>query len=432
VSTREDLEAALRVRPDDSTLLVYADLLQAQGDPRGELIALDLRPPDQSTNGLETRRGQLLASWLGDEVDVQFDRDAQLWHAGELGATYATFDCGFVDLFVDESTDDAMLAALLHGPAGVYLRRVSLSGSPELLSAMLSHLAAKPRAWLQHLAVSRPHGTSVLLSAQVSDKLVAATPHLEVLDLLGPRLFENFVHPNVRELGITGCESIDLVDGPPFPKLHAIDFAFDGNRPTPRGMFAPSRVPALRRLCYSREEPGARVFEALGTLGVASQLTRLEIPSIRSREDLTLVQAGIDRMPMLRELVIARAYAMFGRREPRHPYARVTVPTPWPWRPREVLEGQLSIDAQVIDPTALVEVLESQYDDLPELERSIWEMFWNRVERLDGEQAFSTQNLLDALAALQLPPQLASLRDHLRERLRAYGAGYYTTIRWVA
>jgi hypothetical protein len=97
-----------------------------------------------------------------------------------------------------------------------------------------------------------------------------------------------------------------------------------------------------------------------------------------------------------------------------------------------VLEGQLSIDAQVIDPTALVEVLESQYDDLPELERSIWEMFWNRVERLDAEQAFSTQNLLDALEALQLPPQLASLRDHLRERLRAYGAGYYTTIRWVA
>src|SRR5205809_526335 len=82
-ASREELEASLRGRPDDATLAVYADVLQAQGDPRGELIALELTPPQMSTNGIEVRRGQLLAKWLGDDVDLQFDREQQLWYAGD-------------------------------------------------------------------------------------------------------------------------------------------------------------------------------------------------------------------------------------------------------------------------------------------------------------------------------------------------------------
>ncbi|MDQ3341458.1 MAG: TIGR02996 domain-containing protein [Myxococcota bacterium] len=432
MSTREDLEAALRARPDDSTLLVYADLLQAQGDPRGELIALDLRPPEQSTNGLETRRGQLLAAWLGDDVDVQFDAGAQLWHAGELDATYATFDCGFIDVFVDDQGDDAMLAQLLHGPAGDHLRRVSLSGSTELLSVMLSHLAVKPRPWLQHLALSRPHSSSMLVDPGLGEKLTVATPHLEVLDLLGINLFDRFAHPNVRELGITGFESIDLVGGAPFAALHAIDFAFDGDRPTPRGLFAPSRVPALRRLCCTREEPGRRLFEELGSLAVAAQITQLEISSIRSPRDHALVQAGIDRMPMLRELSIARAYAMYGRVEEfRHPWARVKVAPPSPWPPREALDQLLVIDGFSADLAELVDVLEEQYEDLPEPHRSTWYRFWTTIDSLQGEQAFNAADLESALGALVLPPHVAALRDHLRARITQRRQNFFAIMSWL-
>jgi uncharacterized protein (TIGR02996 family) len=433
VSTREHLEAALRARPDDSTLLVYADLLQAQGDPRGELIALDLRPPDQSTNGIERRRGQLLAAWLGDDVDVQFDTGAQLWHTGELEATYATFDCGFIDLFVDDRADDAMLAQLLHGPASSYLRRVSLSGPTELLTVMLSHLVTKPRPWLQHLAISRPHVSSMLVGPELGEKLALATPNLEVLDLLGPNLLDRFAHPNVRELGITGCASIDLVDGAPLSALHAIDFAFDGDRPTPRGLFASSRVPALRRLCFAREEPGRRAFESLGSLGVAAQLAQLEIPSIRSPRDHALVQAAIERMPMLRELAIARAYATFGERveDFRHPWARVKLPPISPWPPRETLDRLLVIDGFSADLGELVEILEEQYEELPEPHRATWYRFWTTVDSLQGEQAFNASDLASALGALVLPPHVAALGDHLRVRIAQRRQNFFAMMSWL-
>lgn len=38
----EDLERSLQVRLEPDTFAVYADALQSQGDPRGEVIALDL------------------------------------------------------------------------------------------------------------------------------------------------------------------------------------------------------------------------------------------------------------------------------------------------------------------------------------------------------------------------------------------------------
>ena len=439
MSTRDELEATLRARPDDHTLLVYADLLQAQGDPRGELIALDLRPPGMSMQGIEKRRGQLLRSWLGDDFELQWDPEQQLWYAGELTSTYATFDCGFVDLFVtdEDFTSDLVVPKLLDAPAGEYLRRLSLSGPTAMLEPLLETLVARPRPWLQHLALSRPNESTLLVDAALGTKLAAATPNLEVLDLLGHHLLDRFTHPHLRELGITGCESIDLAAGAPLPSLRSLDFAFDADRPTPRGLFAPERVPALRRLCFSREEPGAtQLFAALGTLGVAAQLTQLVLPSIRSPRDHALVQAGIDRMPMLREVEIARAYACLGPiGELRHTWARVKVPPPCPWPPREMLDRLLAIDGVSTDLASLVEVLEEQYDDLPEELRGIWYRFWTIVDNLEdnyaAEQAFSAGALSSALDALALPPHLAWLRDHLRERLAQRRQGFFATMRWI-
>ena len=258
-----------------------------------------------------------------------------------------------------------------------------------------------------------------------------------MLDLLGHHLLDRFTHPHLRELGITGCESIDLAAGAPLPSLRSLDFAFDADRPTPRGLFAPERVPALRRLCFSREEPGAtQLFAALGTLGVAAQLTQLVLPSIRSPRDHALVQAGIDRMPMLREVEIVRAYACLGPiGELRHTWARVKVPPPCPWPPREMLDRLLAIDGVSTDLASLVEVLEAQYDDLPEELRGIWYRFWTIVDNLEdnyaAEQAFSAGALSSALDALALPPHLAWLRDHLRERLAQRRQGFFATLRWI-
>ncbi|MDQ3368050.1 MAG: hypothetical protein M3680_21705, partial [Myxococcota bacterium] len=151
MSTRHELEADLHDRCDPETLAVYADLLQAEGDPRGELIALDLH----ASGGARTqqRRGALLQAWLGDEVAVAWDASTQSWYAGELGTAVATFDRGFADLVVTEAPAATLvLASLLASPVGEVVRRISLRGSTGLLGDALVLIAARQRPWLEHLA----------------------------------------------------------------------------------------------------------------------------------------------------------------------------------------------------------------------------------------------------------------------------------------
>jgi len=435
MSTRDELEAALRARPDDATLLVYADYLQAQGDPRGELIALDMRPPGMSMQSLENRRGQLLETWLGDVFDLHFDAEQQLWLVGDLGSTYATFDCGFIDLHVGEdSTGDHVIPKLLELPVGDYVRRMSLSGTTETLQPLLEKLATRRRPWLQHLSIARwGHAGPLLVERALGDVLAAQTPYLEILDLIGHNVLGQWAHPHLRELGVTGAESIELAVGPPFPALATIDFAFEGHGPTPRGLFSPERFPALRRLDFSRNEPGSELlFRKLGTLAVASQLTRLVLPSIRHHNDFALVQAAIARMTMLRELVVARAYECFGRHADNfvHAWARITSPTPWPWPPRDTLEPRrLSIDGYATDLAVLVETLESQYDELDEDTRAVWYRFWHAIGEADYEQAFTAADLARALDALVRPESLDDLLRHLRARL-AHRGEFFVVLRW--
>src|SRR5690349_17048148 len=69
-STRAQLEADLRRSWGAPQLTVYADYLQSIGDPRGELIAIDLvnlATTIQDT-GWAQRRRALLDAWLGNAL----------------------------------------------------------------------------------------------------------------------------------------------------------------------------------------------------------------------------------------------------------------------------------------------------------------------------------------------------------------------------
>ena len=64
-----------RVRDDDAPRHVLADALQAEGDPRGELMMLQLMPADpESAPARRVRIRELLAqhyrSWLGWICDI--------------------------------------------------------------------------------------------------------------------------------------------------------------------------------------------------------------------------------------------------------------------------------------------------------------------------------------------------------------------------
>src|SRR5450755_4371951 len=132
----EELEAAVRVAWDREAIAIYADHLQAIGDPRGELVAIDLRIDEGKVDAAITaRREQLIAEWFGAELPP------------------GIVHYGFVDVRATGMRSDSQLAVALRGPGAKYVRSVELAGPhPELVPA-LEQLVAEPRPWLTRLVV---------------------------------------------------------------------------------------------------------------------------------------------------------------------------------------------------------------------------------------------------------------------------------------
>ena len=92
MTTREDLLAVIAENPaDENAWLLYADWLQQHGEPRGELIALDIAIESAAAERkaeLEAARGELLASYgakLLGETFAKFVASGYgevVWHRG--------------------------------------------------------------------------------------------------------------------------------------------------------------------------------------------------------------------------------------------------------------------------------------------------------------------------------------------------------------
>lgn len=174
-----ELERSLQASWSLDTLAVYADLLQQRGDPRGELIALDLSPAPED-KAWRTQRGALLVAWLGEELAAR---------AGHL------IQHGFIPALRD---DPFHPPGLLDGPLGHLVRSCTLRGHEQTLA----RFASRPRPWLVQLTFFfMPWGFSERVGDTVRDALIAATPHLQEVQLLGARpAFEAFPHPSVRRV----------------------------------------------------------------------------------------------------------------------------------------------------------------------------------------------------------------------------------------
>lgn len=170
-----ELERALVTSWNLDTLAVYADHLQQRGDPRGELMALDLRPAPEDP-AWRTQRQALLVAWLGETLAAR---------AGHL------VQHGFLHSLRE---DGCHPPGLLEGPLGALVRSCTLRGGEE----DVARLASRPRPWLTALTLVNPFDAPV--RAPVRDALIAATPHLQELQLLGRPAFDAFMHPALRRV----------------------------------------------------------------------------------------------------------------------------------------------------------------------------------------------------------------------------------------
>jgi hypothetical protein len=200
------LEAALRARRDDATLAVYADALQANGDPRGDLIALDLHAERHgASTTLEERRERLIA-WLGAPCC-----GGRWWRLRD-------FRHGFL---VDYGGDAEAIAGLIASPAGRYIERLRVVDCAERIPTALASLASRSLPWLRYLVIERGLGLCEPLPRELLDALGAAAPRLDMLVLAGSRLVASPGIATVHTLSLEGCSAL-VLDGTPMPRVHTL------------------------------------------------------------------------------------------------------------------------------------------------------------------------------------------------------------------
>jgi hypothetical protein len=448
VALRDDLEAALAERWDDDNLAVYGDHLESHSDPRGALIAID-RGIDRALGGRDQistdqllgdqaaatytidQRREYLVAWLGERLVSQLPRHGS-----------ARF--GFIDdLRVHDDLESLdFFRELLASPARAYLRRLRLSGM--YLKPMFEVLAAAPNPWLQELAIIEdpPEGGHLWdVPPALGERLVAVTPRLRAMRLHGHNLLEEFPHPHLRSLIVRGFTALGTLagDGPPLSALHHLDLGFSGDSGAPYEAPAPARVvaallpaarlPALRELDLSRNEPGPRTATALGVhshggkidpfrfvqgLALAPQLTRLAMPTVRTPEQAQRLSAALARMPALTRLELPHGYR--GLPPPPaidHPTAELHVAPPWPWRPMDQLWafGRLAIAGGppiAVHPSlvTLAIRLEVAWEALGAEARARWDALFRALEPLFQHAATVMMDSRVFIAAFAtLPPR---------------------------
>ena len=387
-----ELEHELQETWDPERLVVYADELQQLGDPRGELIALDLELERERRPELATRRAALHEQVFGPSG----------WVTSKLG--FAAFDLN------SWSDNDEELARFLALETARYLATVELAGYEERLVGAIERLTAEVRPWLRK-AIVYPLGA---VTARIDgERLVKAWPNLRELNLSSAdptELFAALTHPGVRSMRITGWRAFEGL-GAPWPALAELDLAYGvGPAPAdPVGYLGDAgALPALRVLDLSRNEPpsldapldprgdrfqgGERdIFEIVPRYDarVLANLVELRLPSPRTRQHVRAIQTVLDATPALERLVIARVYPGAPAIELHHRRAQLAIPAPCAWPPLDATaeEAMLVIAGVWVPVAPLLQGMERHHDRLPadarELWNEIWDLFRNTNRRFD-------------------------------------------------
>jgi len=306
VATRDDLEAALRTNPDRDTLSVYADLLQNAGDPRGELIALELHKGPERYN--------LLLNWLAAEL-------RPFPHTGlHVTATW-------VERWLNE-------------PLGDFTRGIFAIDHAPQLRQLLDAVSSRPRLWLTRIHVSCDQDKTEPIA--LDEALVRATPNLVDLEVHGRVDLTRFAHPNVKTLrrmmGLDAVAASELILPVELPAVTHLALGLD---PWPENvseqLVTCEHLPALASLDVGDNEPytpslGSRSFPTfrwLLALAAARRLTKLRVPSVRTAEAANVLAELLGASPVT--ITIARAYSRCDFARDLSP--RISVPEPFPWWP---------------------------------------------------------------------------------------------------
>ncbi len=209
--TNPELEAAILASPNDvHAYQVYADWLQANGDQRGELMAIQIALAGGANPELAARQQALLTGsselFYGDLHELVGQGVQVTWRFG-------FFDTVRISLGYDDADDadiDALVAAAVSHPSARFLRRLTIGmfdyeGENHYDRVIKALAKAGPKPTLRALFVGDfeyPDETEISW-ANVGDigKLWALYPNLEELTLQGAEIgLGKIVAPKLRSL----------------------------------------------------------------------------------------------------------------------------------------------------------------------------------------------------------------------------------------
>lgn len=418
------LEAQLRARWDLETLAVYADALEVAGDPRGELIALDLKIAAGATDLFATRT-ERMAAWLGDTSGL-----GDGWTPGEI--RWGFLECFSFTLF--DTTLREKAHALLASPVAPYVRKLVLQLGARALEETLDLLASRSWPWLESMTIAKSGGEHRALPRRVTEAFSAAVPHLVELDLRGHRIWKSPCPPSVRTIRLDRASALAL--GGPMPDVTELDLVFSVE--TQHGLAgmavltSPRLFPALRKLDLSRNEHTyPTTFDGNKStspfvLAVEDfdRITHLRLPSIRDRADVEAVLALLQQYPTL-QIEIARMYSDTVFQGVVHP--RLRVPPCRRWPSRDVVSGADAVTVVEVGEelalSSIIDELETKYEVMPVDAQRAWDAFWHSVSALGWEDdasepvhtSFDAATLIRALVTLPRDDRCTYIADALVE-----------------
>jgi uncharacterized protein (TIGR02996 family) len=284
VSNLTALESTIIENPDDPAgYLVYADYLQTQGDPRGELIVLAHRNGDLTD--------EHKASLLGRFADAKPDTFELEWQLGFIKSATIGWE-----MFGGEDEDDpshAQLAAFLALPAARFLQKLRLGPTAHDEELSMDELAIA-------IDEARPPCLRTLYLGDTSDWDISSTstrmphsasiPQMRELTIHGGQvtLDEEIDLPNLTsftvETGGLDAASLSAIATARWPKLESLEIWFgDPNYGASGGVddikqiLAGTDLPALRHLGLRNCSFADELATALAVAPILPRLRSLDL-----------------------------------------------------------------------------------------------------------------------------------------------------------
>ena len=297
------LEALIRAAPDDpGPFLVYADWLQSQNDPRGELVtvqrARSLAPNDRllrrrETDLFATHSTYFVPESLATMLDVPRRKGDRPGARCEVGWRMGFFDhVRIARRRATEPTVATLAPDVLRHPSAVFLRSLTIGplgdGGRADYKPVVAALTGTPQPMLRELLIGETGDAIVGAIGNVSP-IFAAAPALERLVVRAQTLrFDSKIkHLALRSLTIAssalGPRSIKALSTATLPALESFELACPAIRLEVLIAALLDRLPRLRHLSLSHTAHTSSIIHALLE---SSALATLETLALR-HGDLT-------------------------------------------------------------------------------------------------------------------------------------------------